>query len=146
MAASVTAHMLSDAIIFQDWPHFECKSKYWTVRMRSLPAHFSPFTLRDRSFRGPTSEAFILFVASVNPFIFAVAKSNCRWLKSWTIHLQMLDLWIKLSVFWHSKINSLFLSHRVVPAMRAKLWLFPPETSRKGKWWRPMETHLKPLG
>ena len=40
--------------------------------------NFSPFTLRDRSFRGPTSEAFILFVASVNPFIFAVAKSNCR--------------------------------------------------------------------
>jgi len=28
MAASVTAHILSDAIIFQDWPHFECTSKY----------------------------------------------------------------------------------------------------------------------
>ena len=28
MAASVTAHILSDAIIFQDWPHFESTSKY----------------------------------------------------------------------------------------------------------------------
>ena len=36
MAASVTAHILSDAIIFQDWPHFESTSKYWTVRKRPL--------------------------------------------------------------------------------------------------------------
>ena len=36
MAASVTAHILSDAIIFQDWPHFKSTSKYWTVRKRPL--------------------------------------------------------------------------------------------------------------
>ena len=28
MAASVTAHVLSDAIIFEDWPHFKSTSKY----------------------------------------------------------------------------------------------------------------------
>ena len=28
MAASVTAHILSDAIIFQDLPHFKSTSKY----------------------------------------------------------------------------------------------------------------------
>ena len=28
IAASVTAHILSDAIIFQDWPHFQGTSKY----------------------------------------------------------------------------------------------------------------------
>ena len=36
MAASVTAHILSDAIIFEDWPHFKGTSKYWTVRKRLL--------------------------------------------------------------------------------------------------------------
>ena len=42
--------------------------------MRSFPAHFSSFTLCDRSFCGPTSEAFILFLAKV--LISAVAKST----------------------------------------------------------------------
>ena len=60
MAASVTAHILSDANVFQDWPHFESTSKYWTVRMRSLQAHFSVF-----SYSLSTSEPFILFLASV---------------------------------------------------------------------------------
>ena len=70
MAASVTAHILSDAIIFQDWPHFECTSKY-TEQLESvhyLPMAVSCFALCDRCFLGPTSETFILlFLSTVSP-------------------------------------------------------------------------------
>ena len=70
MAASVTAHILSDAIIFQDWPHFESTSKY-TEQLENvhyLPVPVSSFALCDRSFLGPTSETFILlFLSTVNP-------------------------------------------------------------------------------
>lgn len=29
MAASLTAHILSDAAVFQDWPHYKSASKYF---------------------------------------------------------------------------------------------------------------------
>ena len=32
MAASLTAHILSNAIVFQHWPHYKSTSKSWTFR------------------------------------------------------------------------------------------------------------------
>ena len=36
MAASLTAHILSDTIAFQALPHYGSASEYWTFRKRSL--------------------------------------------------------------------------------------------------------------
>ena len=42
MAASLTAHILSDTIAFQALPHYGSASEYWTFRKRScciFPCH-----------------------------------------------------------------------------------------------------------
>ena len=33
MAASLTAHILSDTAVFQDWPHYKSASKYFLLSM-----------------------------------------------------------------------------------------------------------------
>ena len=48
MAASLTAHILSDPVVFQDWPHFkETREYYKKLPVTGIFHFFTPLTLHQ---------------------------------------------------------------------------------------------------
>ena len=91
MAASLTAHILSDTIAFQALPHYGSASEYWTFRKRScwiFPCHllfFSWAQLWFCSSHNPTSKSFEKFASNQAKFCLVVqivilGKLNDKWL------------------------------------------------------------------
>ena len=66
MAASLTAHVLSDTIAFQAWPHYGSASEYWTGHVHvefsnAISYSFPSAQLWFCSSHNPTSKIFEKF-------------------------------------------------------------------------------------